>query len=192
VPVAKNVAVNTLARAFQDDPSLCWIIPDAVRRTRCLPHFFDWLYDDHVRHGMITGSPDGEVAAYWRLPGSVHRHDKPSFLDSWKLIKMFGFALGRADAVGKSIARHVPGGEDHLYLRYVGVHPNSQGKGLGGAVIRAGIDHANALGVGVCLETSKPENVGIYQRLGFVIVDEWAVPNGGPDFWTMTRRMGSG
>jgi ribosomal protein S18 acetylase RimI-like enzyme len=145
------------------------------------------LHDEHQQHGMITGSANGEVAAYWRLPGKVHHHDPMTLAEAWRLIGIFGFALPRADSVGRAIGRHVPRGEDHLYLRYIGVRPDCQGKGWGGKAIRAGIDHANALGVDICLETATPENVGLYQRLGFAIVDEWGVPKGGPHFWTMVR-----
>jgi predicted N-acetyltransferase YhbS len=66
------------------------------------------------------------------------------------------------------------------------VRPGAQGKGWGGLAIRAGIAEANRLGVDTCLETAKQSNVGIYQRLGFEVVDEWQVP-GGPRFWTMVR-----
>jgi ribosomal protein S18 acetylase RimI-like enzyme len=154
---------------------------------RRLPPFFDWLFDDHQRHGMITCSAFGEVAAFWRNPGKVHHHEKPSLADIWGLIRIFGIALPRADKIASAIAMHVPAGEDYLYLRYIGVRSDCQGKGLGGLAIRSGIAHANGLGVGVCLETAKQENVGLYQRLGFVIVDEWRTTNGGPHFWTMVR-----
>jgi ribosomal protein S18 acetylase RimI-like enzyme len=186
-PSQRRTTVSTLASAFQNDPALCWIIPDAARRARKLLRFFDWLHDDHLQHGMITGSANGEVAAYWRLPGKVHHHDPMTLSESWRLIRIFGFALPRADHVGKAISMHVPRSEDYLYLRYIGVRPDCQGKGWGGKAIRAGIDLANAFGVDVCLETATPENVGLYQRLGFAIVDEWDIAKGGPHFWTMVR-----
>ncbi len=42
-PDRANV-VHTLALAFQDDPALCWIIPDARRRGARLPMLFDILF----------------------------------------------------------------------------------------------------------------------------------------------------
>ena len=179
-------AVETLALAFQDDPALAWIFPDPATRRRRLPRFFDWRFADHVRHGMILASPEREVVTLWRRPGKVHHHDPLTPAELWRMVRIFGTALGRADTVGKHLARHVPAGEDYLYLRYAAVRPEAQGKGWGGRAIRAGIAEANRIGVDTCLETAKEGNVAIYQRLGFVIVDEWQVP-GGPRFWTMVR-----
>lgn len=179
-------AVETLALAFHDDPALAWIIPNDATRRRRLPRFFDWLFADHLRHGMILASPEREVVTLWRLPGKVHHHDPVTLAEFWRMVRIFGTALGRADMVGKHLARHVPAGEDYLYLRYAAVRPEAQGKGWGGRAIRAGIAEANRLGVDTCLETAKESNVAIYQRLGFAIVDEWQVPDG-PRFWTMVR-----
>lgn len=182
-------AVETLARAFADDPALAWIIPDPATRARRLPRFFDWLYADHLRHGIILTSPDRKAVTLWRVPGKVHYHDPMTLAEAWRLLAIFGPNILRADRVGKRLARHVPAGEDHLYLRYAAVHPDAQGKGWGGLAIRAGIAEANRLGVDTCLETAKVSNVAIYQRLGFDVVEEWQVP-GGPRFWTMVRPRG--
>mgnify|MGYP001800339125 CR=1 FL=1 len=73
----------------------------------------------------------------------------------------------------------------HSYLRYVGVAPDAQGKGWGGAVVRADVNRAAEKGIGVLLETATPSNVAIHTPLGFEIAQQWRVPKGGPDFWTM-------
>jgi ribosomal protein S18 acetylase RimI-like enzyme len=186
-PVRRAQTAETLALAFQDDPALSWILRDKPRRLRVLPRFFDWMFDDHRRHGMITGSAGGEVAAYWRLPGKVHHEDPLALRDLITLAGVFGFALPRGYALGEAIHGHVPAGENQLYLRFVGVRPDCQGKGWGGRAIRAGIAEAQRRGVGVCLETATPANVDLYRALGFAVVDEWVVPRGGPRFWTMVR-----
>lgn len=182
----RSKAVETLALAFQDDPVLGWMIRGDAARRRRLPRFFDWLFADHVRHGMILTAPGREVVTLWRLPGKVHHHDPMTAGEVWRLLRIFGPDIGRAGTVGRHIARHVPAGEDYLYLRYAAVRPEAQGKGWGGRAIRAGIAEANRLGVDVCLETAKRDNIAIYQRLGFGIVDEWQVPDG-PRLWTMVR-----
>lgn len=179
-------AVETLALAFQDARSLSWIFPDPAERRRRLPRFFDWCFADHVRHGIILASPKCEIVTLWRRPGKVHHHDALTPAELWRMVTIFGTSLVRADKIGKHLARHVPAGEDHLYLRYAAVRPEAQGKGWGGRAIRAGIAEANRIGVDTCLETANPDNVAIYQRLGFDIVDEWQVP-GGPRFCTMLR-----
>ena len=74
-PQHRSAAVATLAAAFQDDPAVSWIIPDAAERTLRLPRMFSWLWDDHQRHGIALGTPGGEAVTLWRLPGKVHHHD---------------------------------------------------------------------------------------------------------------------
>jgi ribosomal protein S18 acetylase RimI-like enzyme len=182
----RRMAVETLALAFHADPALTWIFPDTAARSRRLPRFFDWRFADHLRHGMILASPEREVVTLWRVPGKVHHKDRLTLGEIWRMLAIFGPAIGRADTVGKHLGQHVPAGEDYLYLRYAAVRPGAQGMGWGGLAIRAGIAEANRLGVDTCLETAKQSNVAIYQRLGFDVVDEWQVP-GGPRFWTMVR-----
>lgn len=179
-------AVATLASAFQDDPAVSWIIPDADQRRIRLPRMFDWLFDDHLRHGLMLGTPGCEVVTFWRPPGKVHHHDRlwPPLV--WRLLRIFGANLLRGSTVGDAIEAHLPPGEDWFYLRYAGVRPDCQGKGLGGLAIRAGLGQAAVAGMPSVLETATPVNVGIYLRLGFSVLHEWDVPGGGPHFWTMT------
>lgn len=179
-------AVATLAAAFADDPAVCWIIPDPAQRARRLPRMFDWLYSDHLTHGLILGTPDCAAVTCWRVPGKVHHHDPlhPPLL--LRLLVVFGANVLRAARVGDAIGAHVPRGEAYLYLRYAGVRPECQGKGLGGLAIRAGLAEAARLEVLATLETATPANVGLYQRLGFAVASEWDVPGrGAPHFWTM-------
>ena len=181
----RATAVATLAAAFQSDPAVSWIIRDPAERARRLPRMFDWLFDDHLRHGMMLGTPDCVAVTFWRLPGKVHHHDPlwPPHLA--QLLRIFGLTIFRASKVGDAIAAHLPPGEDWLYLRYAGVRPDHQGQGLGGTVIRAGLAEAERRGIGALLETATPVNVGIYLRLGFAVRQEWDVGPQAPHFWTM-------
>lgn len=182
----RAAAVATLAAAFADDPALAWIIPDRAARVRRLPLMFDWLFDDHLERGLILGTADCGVVTMWRPPGQVHYRSPLYPRHLLHLVRIFGANLLRAARVGDAIDAHVPGGERLLYLRYAGVRPDRQGKGLGGTAIRAGLARAGELGVPSCLETATASNVGLYQRLGYGIVREWDVGGrGGPHFWTM-------
>lgn len=187
----RAVAIATLAAAFQDDPALSWILPSAAARRRRLPRMFDWLLDDHIRHGHVLASPGREVVTLWRRAGRVHHHDPLTPRELVRLLGVFGPAIGRAARVGDAISAHLPSGEAYLYLRYAAVRPDVQGKGWGGLAIRAGVAQADALGVSTCLETAKADNVPLYRRLGFEVVEDWTVAGGGPRFWTMVRPRGA-
>ena len=41
------------------------------------------------------------------------------------------------------------------------------------------------MGVGAWLETGNPRNVGYYEALGFVVVEEARPPGDGPPVWFM-------
>ncbi len=189
-PQHRSAAVATLAAAFQDDPAVSWIIPDAAERTRRLPRMFSWLWDDHQRHGIALGTPGCEAVTLWRLPGKVHHHDPLWPPELLRLLRIFGRRILRASTVGGAIGAHLPPGEDWYYLRYAGVRPDCQGQGLGGLTIRAGIAEAATAGKPALLETATRTNVGIYLRLGFAVHEEWDVPaRGGPHFWSMSRVL---
>src|SRR3546814_8816531 len=85
------------------------------------------------------------------------------------------------------IDAHRPKGR-FWYLHYVGVRPGDQGKGHGGRIIRAQTAVAGAEGLPCWLETATPENVPLYERLGFVTAAQWDVPGGGPHCWGKIGR----
>jgi len=181
--------IQTLSLAFQNDPALSWILPDAERRQRGLPHLFSMLVPLDMADGLALRSAGDEVATLWRAPGQAHISMMAMVMRVAPLLRAFGSALPRAMSVGDAINAHHPKGIRYWYLHYAGVRPDHQGKGWGGAAIRAGIARADAEGVPVFLETATLANVGLYQSLGFQITAEWDVPKGGPHFWSMLRPV---
>ena len=180
--------METLAEAFQTDPALSWILPDPDRRARALRSLFHALVPADVRAGLALRSDGDEAAALWRAPGQADSGTLEFLRSVLPLIATFGTALPRGLKVQGSIDAHRPKGR-FWYLHYVGVRPDHQGKGHGGRIIRAQTAVADAEGVPCWLETATPENVPLYERLGFVTQIEWDVPGGGPHFWGMMRPV---
>jgi len=180
--------METLARAFQTDPALSWILPDPGHRGRALRSLFHVLVPADVRAGVALRSDGDEAAALWRAPGQAHSGTLEFLRSVLPLIATFGTALPRGLKVQGSIDAHRPKGR-FWYLHYVGVRPDHQGKGYGGRIIRAQTAVADAEGVPCWLETATPENVPLYERLGFVTQIEWDVPGDGPHFWGMMRPV---
>jgi ribosomal protein S18 acetylase RimI-like enzyme len=179
--------VETLAQAFVGDPAISWIFPDIAAQPKRLPKMFRIMVPLDLAAGMALRSLGDEVATLWRAPGRAHTSQLEMVRHAFPLIGAFGTALGRAITIADAIDAHQPKGLKYWYLHYAGVRPAHQGKGWGGAAIRAGIARAEADGVPAFLETATPGNVGLYQSLGFRIVDEWDAPKGGPHFWSMQR-----
>jgi hypothetical protein len=183
----RPAAVSTLAAAFADDPAMTFIWPDPAERARRLPAFMELIWDgdmaDPSAGGSGWGTANAEAVTLWLPPG----HASPSFLDLLKqaprLWRVFGTAVPRALVLSHALGANHPL-EPHAYLHFAGCHPAHQGRGLGGSAIRAGLAAAGALPA--FLETPKESNVGLYQALGFRVVNDYQIPRG-PRFWAMAR-----
>lgn len=175
-----------LARAFFDDPAICWIFPNAVDRSKRLPKLFMLLFDTDANRGMRLVTDKGEAATLWRAPGQSHTGVMEMISSLLPMLACFGTAIGRGMAVGKAIDAHLPAG-DFWYLHIAGCDPLHQGKGHGARVVRAGLERAVDGRFPAYLETPLEKNIGFYQQLGFRVTDEWCVPKGGPRFWSMLR-----
>ncbi len=61
---------RTIARAFQDDPALAWAVPDAQRRERFCPRYFEVLIEHmYLPKGEVYLTKDGAAGALWAPPG---------------------------------------------------------------------------------------------------------------------------
>ncbi|WP_165189778.1 GNAT family N-acetyltransferase [Caulobacter soli] len=179
--------VALLAAAFVDDPPLAWILPDRADRQSRLATFFEPIIKGTMRNGLALRSPGDEAVTLWRLPGGIH----PGFIETLSGMPAFVRALGdgakRAQVLSRSLRTREPD-FPYRYLQFAGVAPALKGKGWGGRAVRAGLAQARAAGVPVYLETSKAENVAFYRHLGFNVLQEWDVPEGGPHVWSMLWR----
>lgn len=185
-PLSHAEVNRTLSLAFQTDPALSYILNDDVKRRARLPKLFDLLVQDDAISGRAVHSAGHEAAALWRAPGKAESEPMPFLTELWTMWQIFGLTLPRAQRVVESIDANRPKG-NFWYLHFVGVRPEYQGKGWGGRIIREGLARADAQGLPSWLETATPENVPLYQRLGFAIQCEWDVAKGGPHFWGMMR-----
>jgi len=185
-PADQPAVIETLAQAFQTDPALSWILPDPDHRARALRGLFRVLVPADMRAGVALRSEGDAAAALWRAPGQPHSGTLEFLRTVIPLVATFGTALPRGLKVQAGIDAHRPKAR-FWYLHYVGVRTAHQGKGHGGRIIRAQAAVADTEGLPCWLETATPENVPLYERLGFVTQVEWDVPGGGPHFWGMMR-----
>lgn len=175
-----------LARAFANDPAMAFIFPDPAVRAQRLPRLFALLFDSDADHGLRLLTAGGEAATLWRGPGHARTGTGTMLRQALPMLQTFGLALGRALAVANAIEDHFPTGE-YWYLHIAGCDPAAQGRGLGAAVVRSGLDRILGSGLPAYLETATESNLGFYRALGFDVTGDWAVPKGGPRFWSMMR-----
>ncbi|MFD1213542.1 GNAT family N-acetyltransferase [Arthrobacter sp. GCM10027362] len=168
-----------LAAAFDDYAWTRWTVPAPEHRDRIrrLQH----LYLEHLAlpHGMVWTTDELTAAAAF-IP-SPPPEPAPGILGQIAAVHGNRFdVLAGAEAL---IAPHRPAHD--WMLATVGVAPHARGRGLGLAVASAGLEAIDRRH-GTCLvETSDPDNLPFYRRLGFRPPSR--VETAGPPVWIMVR-----
>ena len=181
-----------LSAAFVDDPFYTFVFPDPERRTRLLPWLFNKLLNYANHYGLVFADSKYRGISIWLgpkhtrlLPLGVLRSGlflfpfKVSHLELKRSIKLA--------QVSNQLHRQAVS-TPHFYLEAVGVEPLHQGKGLGRALVQAGISRADELHIPSYLETHNPANLGFYQSLGFSIVGSEKPFPSAPQVWGLHRE----
>ncbi|MDQ1746570.1 MAG: hypothetical protein QOD07_833 [Frankiaceae bacterium] len=183
-----NVAA-ALADAFRDDPVFAWLIPPATsRRDDRLRAFFASMTRSYLRrnkHVYVVG--DGQAAALWSAPGAWSLPMSEMLRETPSAVKAFGRNTFRAVRVQLQIESKHPKEPAHWYLGYLGTRGDSQGQGIGSAMLREVLEPADAAGVPAYLESSNERNLTLYRRHGFEVVEEIRALGTGPTIWRMWR-----
>jgi ribosomal protein S18 acetylase RimI-like enzyme len=178
---------QTLARAFFDDPLICFLLADERTRPQKMPRLFKLLFKLGLPHGACDVTGGYEAVALWRPPGKWHIPFYQYITNGPAFLGVFGPGKGlRAMSVMDVIEKRHPK-EPHYYLQVLGTDPAKQGKGYGGVAIRRQLAVADAAHMPCYLESSKESNIPIYRSFGFEVTGEIKVPNG-PTLWPMWRK----
>ncbi|WP_405982651.1 GNAT family N-acetyltransferase [Streptomyces sp. NBC_00158] len=175
---------RALARAFHDDPMMNWFFPAGDAREENLTRYFSTIYTrQYVRHGVCERT--AAAAAFWVSPEG-HEKSVPDAETIRELTEILGDRAHLFREAVELAAQHAPQ-EPHWYLALIGADPAGQGQGHGSALLRSGLAKADAGGLPVYLESSKPSNLPVYEHFGFEVLGEVELPGGGPTLWAMRR-----
>jgi GNAT superfamily N-acetyltransferase len=171
----------TLTLAFAADPPCRWLYPQPDQYLRYFPAFAQVFGGTALALGTVRADEGG--AALWLPPGA-----EP---DEEALIALLEESMeeprrDQALLVFAEMGRVHPT-EPHWYLPLVGVEPDSQGQGLGTALIRPVLELCDASGLPAYLEATSPRSRTLYERLGFEAVGAIRV-GGCPVIVPMLRR----
>lgn len=186
---------GVLGRAFEDDPVWGWILPDEESRVRRLTALFGVLLRSvHLAHGGTEAAGRGaaiEAAALWDPPGHWRVPLRTQAGQAVPVLRALGTRMPMALRTLGAMERHHPR-EPHWYLAVLGTDPSAQGNGLGTALLRSRLARCDAAGLPAYLESSKESNVPYYERFGFRVTRELALPGrGSPPVWLMWREPGT-
>jgi len=184
-------AAGVLARGFQDDPLLVHMIPDAATRAAVLPIHFSALVRLGLEAGDVLAMRDasqGTAVCFGpgREVGDAALQQAgvtalPAQLPDGAFARFEAFTA----PLGRLHRRDAP--MRHWYVALLGVDPRWQGRGLGGRLLSAVLERADADGVPCYLETVQPRNVPFYERHGFTVVVSDVDRASGLRFWTFLR-----
>jgi ribosomal protein S18 acetylase RimI-like enzyme len=189
-------AADVLAQAFETDVMYAHLFRDRDEAHRVLSRLFAGVVAHARAFGEVWTTPDLEGAACWVAPGKAK-------LTLWRALRT-GFTLQRAVASFRPQARErFLAGESHVdhlhrqlmpdphwYLWALGVAPDRQGRGIGGALLSPLLARADAEGMACYLETQTEENVSFYERRGFDVLaaDELPGQHVTVPMWYMARE----
>lgn len=184
-----HAVVDSLASAFQEDPSFVWCIPGTEERRRLLREYFGVVFDALRTHGGCYCVPDAAAAALWVPPGRQALTEEQGA----RLRQVFE-AVGAAEAdrfadlIGVMDACHPH--PEHFYLWFLGVASTAQRRGLGSALLRSRLGWCDLHSVPAYLEATSDGNRRLYERHGFHVTGEFTA-GGSPPMWSMWRDAGA-
>ena len=182
-PDRAGALAPVFGRAFVDDPMMRWSLGvhgDVENRVRrCFSYFLEQV----LEFGVVWEVGVGSGAAVWVPPqaGDVGNRDPWTHPGITALTDDGG---RRYDTFWAWVESQLPA-EPLWQLDSIAVEPTAQGRGLGAALIAAGLARARADGVSAFLSTGATRNVDIYGRCGFRVVREARSPDAGPTVYFM-------
>jgi GNAT superfamily N-acetyltransferase len=176
---------DVLGRTFATDPLAVWPMAPGSGQVE-VSRFFA-LYDKElVDDGWLWEAGEAAGVALWVPPGGGARYTEvDEGITKLAVRDEFSDDEGvRYETLWNSVWEHMPE-EPHWLLDHLAVEPDQQGRGIGGALVRIGLEWSERDGVPAFLETSKPRNVPLYEHLGFRVEAAADAPRGGPHVWFM-------
>jgi GNAT superfamily N-acetyltransferase len=179
---------HVLAEAFMADPLYQALAPNPRARARWLRWVMALsLRASHQLGGALCLEDAPGAGAVCLIPSDQGKRSSLDYLRAVPglpplgsgVLRWIGRGLGMKHLLLKAHHRG-----PHVHLLAVGVAPNRQGRGAGGALLRGALRMAAERGLPCYLETASPRNVQLYQHLGFR-VERVLTPRGLPPIWTM-------
>jgi GNAT superfamily N-acetyltransferase len=180
---------EVLSLAFYNDPVWAWAFPDPAHR---IEHYRSWwglFVQTALPRGSIWMTEDGGAAALWVPPGEPELSEEAEARVEPMLRELLG---AHADAVLVLLERFDachPNHAPHHYLSLLGTHPDHRGQGKGMALPRENLERIDEGALPAYLESTNPVNHRRYEGVGFVAVDEFSAPDGGPSVACMWRDL---
>jgi ribosomal protein S18 acetylase RimI-like enzyme len=180
-----DAVADVLAKAFFVDPVFRWCLPDESRRAAILHPFFTLVTSALLPYDDVHLTTSGGVAL-WVPPGQPPVPEGEAHRFGEGLGELMGADGERTFSIVELLEANHPAEPSH-YLWFLAVRPAAQGLGVGSAMLSSTLADCDRNGTPAYLEATSPANRRLYERHGFVVLDEIAVADS-PPIWPMWRE----
>jgi ribosomal protein S18 acetylase RimI-like enzyme len=185
-----SAAREMLTRAFLDYRLMRYANPELKRRRRGVATLYGAIVRDTLRHGEVHVSAGVEGVCCW-LPPDVGLPTFAREVRSGMLGLPLGFGwagfqrLANYDRVQRRLHERYAS-SPHWFLAAIGVDPAHQGRGIGSALLNPILARADLQQTPCYLEAHTADNVRLYERHGFRVMEHLENPSTVP-LWAMLR-----
>lgn len=168
----KNLIVDILSESFKSNQSVNYIVKTGRNHSYRIRYLMDYSFEICHQFGEVYISDDQTAAALILYPENKKTNLSTVLLDMKLILNCIGVsnmgkALKRESSI-KKIQPQIP----MYYIWFIGVHPDSQGKGIGSQLMRELIKESEKQQKSIYLETSTLTNLPWYKKFGFDIYHE--------------------
>lgn len=182
---------NLISEAFYDLEVCQWLVPDPVEIRKVLPAYFTLVVEDSLANGTVTCTTDRTAAGIWFHVTPGEDHTTPESAAEWdaKLVAICGEWVDRFRSLEAAQHHHHPDHAPHHYLAMLGVLPELQGHGIGGALLDGYHGPLDERGTAAYLESAGLRQRELYLRKGYVDIGEpFEMGPGSPLLYPMWRE----
>jgi GNAT superfamily N-acetyltransferase len=184
-------AARLIARAFDADPLLCHMLPDARERARLGPVHIEPVVRMCARHGSAWRTEAFDAVAAWMTPEGWPPDpalvedcgfDEARTAIGARAMARFDQLYGLADGLQERLAP-----DPHWLLNLVGTDAARRRRGAASAVLAPVLARARAQSTPCYLETFAERNLRFYAGQGFEVAAQARDPDTGVGCWAMLR-----
>jgi ribosomal protein S18 acetylase RimI-like enzyme len=162
----RKKVINLLVESFKGNKSVDFVVGKSAKGREVL---MEYSLENCLENGEVFVSDSGTSCALIKYSDQKR---KPLGLWIWDLkLALSGIGIPRISKVLKreSSIEEVQPKESFLYVWFIGVDPENQGRGEGSKLMKSILDLARQKDLPVCLETSTERNFKWYENLGFSV-----------------------
>jgi ribosomal protein S18 acetylase RimI-like enzyme len=166
----KERVLALLTECFDNNKSINYIVKQDEKRKERIRDLMDYSFEMCVDAEQIYLTEDQKGVVVCHMS-----EDKLPFLEEAYLTAKLILKVTGIEGVSKALRRERyvnsfhPEHEEYIYLWFIAVDKNEEGKGIGSKMLQEIINQSNKQQKAIYLETSNEGNLRFYQKHGFQI-----------------------